>query len=125
VILDTLGWRKTFDLFDNLARNPQGLGDLRQTRYDAALDFQGLWKSAVVAWLSRAQERIGFRERWIARAQRGSSLHSVGFRRRETSTWWKKTWRWSNGWERARTLAVSRCRGTTKMTRMWTRNLPR
>lgn len=33
---------------------------LRAQRYDVALDFQGLYKSAVLAWLSGARERIGF-----------------------------------------------------------------
>jgi ADP-heptose:LPS heptosyltransferase len=42
-----------------------GLGDLRRTVYDAALDFQGLWKSAVVARFSRARERVGFAKPWL------------------------------------------------------------
>jgi ADP-heptose:LPS heptosyltransferase len=48
-----------------------GVGDLRQTLYDAALDFQGLWKSAVVAWLSRARERIGFAGPWLREPSAG------------------------------------------------------
>ena len=65
VVLDTLGWRRhlTSSVTRHEIRN--GVGALRQTLYDAALDFQGLWKSAVVAWLSRARERIGFAERWL------------------------------------------------------------
>lgn len=35
--------------------------DLRSCRYDAAIDVQGLTKSGLVAWLSGARQRIGFR----------------------------------------------------------------
>jgi lipopolysaccharide heptosyltransferase I len=65
VVLDTLGWRRRLRSTAVWGEIRQGIGDLRRTPYDAALDFQGLWKSAVVAWLSRAQERIGFAERWL------------------------------------------------------------
>ena len=66
VELDTLEWRRTFDLLRNLARNPQECRrPSRRTVYDAAIDFQGLWKSAVVARLSHARERIGFAKRWM------------------------------------------------------------
>lgn len=34
---------------------------LKSTRWDVAIDFQGLTKSGVVAWMSRAPQRIGFR----------------------------------------------------------------
>src|ERR1019366_386898 len=60
LILDTLGWRKHLTSSATWHEIRNGVGILRQTRYDAAIDFQGLWKSAVVAWLSRARERIGF-----------------------------------------------------------------
>jgi lipopolysaccharide heptosyltransferase I len=60
LILDTLGWRKHLTSSSTWSEISKGVGDLRQIRYDAALDFQGLWKSAVVALVSRAQERIGF-----------------------------------------------------------------
>jgi ADP-heptose:LPS heptosyltransferase len=33
---------------------------LRHAQYSAAIDFQGLYKSAVLGWLSGAKERIGF-----------------------------------------------------------------
>ena len=36
-------------------------GELRSCRYDAAIDVQGLTKSGLVAWLSGARQRIGFR----------------------------------------------------------------
>ncbi|MYA08484.1 MAG: glycosyltransferase family 9 protein [Holophagales bacterium] len=35
--------------------------ELRSSRYDAALDVQGLTKSGLVAWWSGARQRIGFR----------------------------------------------------------------
>ncbi len=60
LILDTLGWRKNLTSSATWSEIRKGLGDLRETRYDAALDLQGLWKSAVVAWLSHSRERIGF-----------------------------------------------------------------
>jgi lipopolysaccharide heptosyltransferase I len=65
VVLDTLKWRKHLDSSITWQEIRHRLGDLRQTVYDAALDFQGLWKSAVVARLSRARERIGFAEPWL------------------------------------------------------------
>ncbi len=37
----------------------QAIRGLRRTRYDWAIDFQGLYKSAVCAWLSGAARRIG------------------------------------------------------------------
>ncbi|MCP9495390.1 MAG: lipopolysaccharide heptosyltransferase I [Pyrinomonadaceae bacterium MAG19_C2-C3] len=36
------------------------LKSLRRARFDVALDFQGLWKSAAVAFLSGAERRYGF-----------------------------------------------------------------
>lgn len=42
-------------------RNVTGtIGRLRRTRYDTAIDFQSLYRSAVIGWLSGAPERIGF-----------------------------------------------------------------
>jgi lipopolysaccharide heptosyltransferase I len=58
--LDTLGWRKHLTSSATWHEARRDVEELRETQYDAALDFQGLWKSAVVAWLSRARERIGF-----------------------------------------------------------------
>ena len=65
VVLDTLGWRRHLSSSATWQEIWTGISDLRKTPYHAALDFQGLWKSAVVAWLSRARERIGFAERWL------------------------------------------------------------
>jgi lipopolysaccharide heptosyltransferase I len=65
VKLDTLGWRRRLTSGSTLRDIGHGLRALRACRYDAALDFQGLWKSAVVARLSRARERIGFAKPWL------------------------------------------------------------
>lgn len=58
--VDTLAWRRA----PMRARTWRSLAGLRRTlreaRYDAALDFQGLYKSAVLARLSGAARRIGF-----------------------------------------------------------------
>ena len=45
---------------------------LRGARYDAALDFQGLWKSATWARLSGARRTLGFGRAW--RREPGSAL---------------------------------------------------
>jgi len=65
VVLDTLGWRRHLSTPATWQEIWNGVSDLRRTLYSAALDFQGLWKSAAVAWLSRARERVGFAERWL------------------------------------------------------------
>jgi lipopolysaccharide heptosyltransferase I len=58
--LDTLGWRKRLASPAAWNEMRRGIESLRETPYEAAIDFQGLWKSAVVAWLSGAKKRIGF-----------------------------------------------------------------
>jgi heptosyltransferase-1 len=65
VELDTLGWRERLLASSTRRDIRSGLRALREYRYDAAIDFQGLWKSSVVAWLSGARERIGFARRWL------------------------------------------------------------
>jgi heptosyltransferase-1 len=65
VKLDTLGWRRRLTAGPTLLEMRRGLRALRASSYDAAFDFQGLWKSAAVAWLSRARERIGFAKPWL------------------------------------------------------------
>ena len=71
VVLDTLEWRRHLTATATWREIGTGVSDLRRTVYDAALDFQGLWKSAVVAWLSRAQERIGFAARSLREPSAG------------------------------------------------------
>jgi lipopolysaccharide heptosyltransferase I len=65
VKLDTLGWRRRWMKSGTLGEIGQGWRALRESRYDVALDFQGLWKSAMVARLSRARQRIGFAGPWL------------------------------------------------------------
>ncbi len=71
VTLDTLEWRKHLTSSATWLEIRNGMSELRRTYYSAALDFQGLWKSAVVAWLSRARERIGFSARWLREPSAG------------------------------------------------------
>lgn len=65
VRLDTLGWRKRLWSGATLEEIGRGVLALREVPFDAAIDFQGLWKSAVIAWLSRSRERLGFAEYWL------------------------------------------------------------
>lgn len=58
--LDTLGWRRNLTSRPTLQSIRQGIATLREAEYDAAIDFQGLYKSALIAWLSRARARVGF-----------------------------------------------------------------
>ena len=60
IALDTLGWRRRLASASAWREIREGIRQLRCIGYDAALDFQGLWKSSVVAWLSRAPKRVGF-----------------------------------------------------------------
>ncbi len=65
IALDTLGWRERLISSPTFKKIWNGIFDLRRAPYTAALDFQGLWKSALVARLSASPERIGFSERWL------------------------------------------------------------
>jgi lipopolysaccharide heptosyltransferase I len=65
VKLDTLGWRRRWMESGTLGEIERGWRALRESHYDAAIDFQGLWKSATVAWLSRARQRVGFARPWL------------------------------------------------------------
>ena len=57
--LDTLGWRRNLASGSTMAEIMLGFEALREYRYDAAIDFQGLMKSAIFARLSHSQKRIG------------------------------------------------------------------
>jgi lipopolysaccharide heptosyltransferase I len=46
--------------FQGLGGIVRFFGELRSTRYDIAIDFQGLFKSGVLIGLARAQRKIGF-----------------------------------------------------------------
>ena len=55
---------------------------LRAGRYTCAVDFQGLYKSALLAWLSGAARRMGFDSQDGARAGRGVVLYRARGTRR-------------------------------------------
>ena len=63
--LDTASWRK--ELFSAATLEQiAGTGKaLREDAFDAAIDFQGLLKSAFLARLSRSRLRLGFSEYWL------------------------------------------------------------
>jgi heptosyltransferase-1 len=63
--LDTLGWRKEITSPRTLESVLGGAGTLREVPFDTAIDFQGLYKSAAIAWLSRSRVRLGFAEYWL------------------------------------------------------------
>ena len=59
---DTLGWRRRLASAVTVEEVARSMVELRELPFDAAIDFQGLVKSALIARLSRARERIGFSE---------------------------------------------------------------
>jgi ADP-heptose:LPS heptosyltransferase len=58
VVDNVIPWRRGFA--DSLA----GVRDLRRRRYSCVIDFQGLYKSALLARLSGAPQRVGFDSRF-------------------------------------------------------------
>src|SRR5712692_2593646 len=62
---DTLGWRKRLASASTLEEVARSLVELRRFSFDAAIDFQGLIKSALIAWLSRSRDRVGFSAYWL------------------------------------------------------------
>ena len=63
--LDTLGWRKSPASAGTMTEIRQGFEALREYPYDAAIDFQGLMKSAILARLTHSQKRIGLASKWL------------------------------------------------------------
>jgi lipopolysaccharide heptosyltransferase I len=63
--LDTLKWRKSLLSPATLEQVVRAASGLWEGGFDAAVDFQGLIKSALLGRLSRAPERLGFSERWL------------------------------------------------------------
>jgi heptosyltransferase-1 len=59
-IVDTLAWRSALFSGETWREFRDALGQLRDARYDIAIDFQGAWKSAILAQLSRVPRRVGF-----------------------------------------------------------------
>ena len=58
--VDTKALRKKDGFGKNLSFAGESLRQLRSTKYDVTLDFQGLFKSAAISKLARAKHRIGF-----------------------------------------------------------------
>ncbi len=63
--VDTLGTREKLWSPRGMASLMRSLSVLRQERYDAVIDFQGLLKSAILARCARAGELVGFAEKWL------------------------------------------------------------
>lgn len=63
--IDTLGWTKRLTAPATLEEMVQTVVELRRAAYDLTVDFQGLVKSAAVAWLSGSRERVGLAEYWL------------------------------------------------------------
>jgi lipopolysaccharide heptosyltransferase I len=57
---NTLAWRRALLAADTWHSFRELVRALRRARYDLALDFQGLYKSALATWLSAAPRRLGF-----------------------------------------------------------------
>ncbi|MFN0108413.1 MAG: glycosyltransferase family 9 protein [Blastocatellia bacterium] len=58
--LDLRGWRKNWKAAETRAAALASLAKLREAKFNLALDFQGLLKSAAVGWLARIPRRVGF-----------------------------------------------------------------
>jgi len=65
LLFDTLGWRRRWGSVATVREATQKVRDLRQKKYDVAIDFQGLVKTGFLARLSGAGERLGLAERWL------------------------------------------------------------
>lgn len=63
--LDTLGWRNSHLSSAAIEEMVRGAVRLREVNYDATLDFQGLFKSAIISRLSCSQRRLGFAQNWM------------------------------------------------------------
>ena len=60
--MDTFAWRSALFSDATWREIRDSLRELRAMRYEVAIDFQGAWKSAILAQLSRAPSRIGFQQ---------------------------------------------------------------
>ncbi|HKX32715.1 MAG TPA: glycosyltransferase family 9 protein [Blastocatellia bacterium] len=58
--LDLRGWRRNLTRPEIIAEIRATVSRLRRVRYELALDFQGLLKSAFIPWLARIPRRVGF-----------------------------------------------------------------
>jgi lipopolysaccharide heptosyltransferase I len=58
--VDTQRWRRSLWSLDVLHEIKNSLSQIRNRHYDVAIDFQGLWKSAVLGYFSCAKQLLGF-----------------------------------------------------------------
>jgi heptosyltransferase I len=65
IALDTLSWRGGLPALSLLREMLKSLMGLRGSGYDVAVDFQGLWKSSMLALLAGAKERVGLAQPWM------------------------------------------------------------
>jgi lipopolysaccharide heptosyltransferase I len=63
--LDTLGWRHEPFSPWTLEQIAAAASMMRAEHFDAAVDFQGLMKSALITWISNSRQRVGFSEYWL------------------------------------------------------------
>ncbi len=63
--IDTLSWRGGLPPLSVVEETLETIKRLRTARYEAAVDFQGLWKSAVIALLAGAKRRVGLAKPWL------------------------------------------------------------
>jgi len=85
--VDTLGWKRKWKSYRTPGDVIRTLQAVRSFRPTAAIDFQGLVKSAVITGLSGARRRVGFGGRWLRERAAGifyteqveaeNSLHAV------------------------------------------------
>ncbi|MFQ3640398.1 MAG: lipopolysaccharide heptosyltransferase I [Chloracidobacterium sp.] len=84
IVLDTRRWRRQWRAPEVYRQITACLAQLRQPAVDVALDFQGLMKSAVVAWCAGARRRIGFATEALREAMsRFAYTEQVAVNRRE------------------------------------------
>ena len=63
--LDTLSWRGHFPPLSTLADMLKTLTGLRGGAYETVVDFQGLWKTALIAYLTGTKQRVGLAGPWL------------------------------------------------------------
>jgi heptosyltransferase I len=69
-LVDTRKWRKNLLARENRKAMTSALREVREMKYDVAIDFQGAIKSAAIGKLSGAPKRYGFDDPW----EKGASL---------------------------------------------------